>query len=308
MINILGVHSGDATLVLPPMIEGKDAPVDGIRQLTNDIIADSKVIAEKIAKYFQISGPFNMQIILTRKGKEHSLSVIECNLRASRSFPFVSKVLDVNFIDLATRALINDPSLKNSIPRTDIMQINRDYKAVKVPIFSWTRLSGADPFLGVEMASTGEVACFGSSIQEAFYTAHASNHTNFKTLPLPLGSNILISGDQNHSRDIKVLCESFYSMGYNIILDSNSLELDIPFTKFDYKILSDPVECRKLFSSVSLVISLFKTRTNQSYLVRRNAVDFGVALLNELNTSLLFAQSLKESVMNVKSHQEFMNL
>ena len=97
-------------------------------------------------------------------------------------------------------------------------------------------------------------------------------------------------------------------MGHNIILDSKSLELDLPFTKFDYKILSDPVECRELFSSISLVISLYKTRTNQSYLVRRNAVDFGVALLNEVNTSLLFAQSLKESAMNVKSHHEFLNL
>jgi carbamoyl-phosphate synthase large subunit len=249
-----------------------------------------------------------MQIIVTRQGEEHSLSVIECNLRASRSFPFVSKVLDVNFIDLATRALVNDSSLKKSTPRTDIMQINRDYKAVKVPIFSWTRLAGADPFLGVEMASTGEVACFGSNIQEAFYTAQVSNHTNFKNLPLPLGSNILISGDVNYSKEIQHLSELFYTYGFNIILDSESVNPAIPFTKFNSKVFSDPLECRKLFSSLSLVISLFKTRSKESYLVRRNAVDFGVGLLNELNTSLLFAQSLKADFdMNVKSHEEYLN-
>ena len=308
----LGVHSGDATLVLPPLIEGRDAPVDGVRPLNDEIVFDSKVIAEKIAKYFQISGPFNMQLILTKSQEgKHDLSIIECNLRASRSFPFVSKVLNANFIDLATKAIVNAPTI--SIPEVDLMLESRDFKAVKVPIFSWTRLSGADPSLGVEMASTGEVACFGKNIQQAFYTAHEANHTNFKSLPLPLGSSILLSGDEFFFEDLEHLSHLFHSMGYKILVYSPENHLKSPFTPFDLTILDDPKKSQEAFKSISLVISLFKTKDENAYLIRRNAVDFGVGLLNERNISLLFAQSLKqlldgEWTINdvVKSHEEFL--
>ena len=129
-----GIHSGDATLVLPPF------------SLVDDDLARLKEIAEKVAKAFEISGPFNMQII--RKSypgtdKDTVLKVIECNLRASRSFPFVSKVLGVNFIDIATAAIIG----KDVPEPVDLMKIKRDYVAIKVPHFSWTRLAGADPFV-----------------------------------------------------------------------------------------------------------------------------------------------------------------
>lgn len=139
-----GVHSGDATLVLPPV------------NLDETIMARIKEIAQKVAKAWSITGPFNMQIIKADNpnGRESALKVIECNLRASRSFPFVSKVLGTNFIDIATKALagqeVPDP--------VDLMAKQRDYVATKVSQFSWGRLPGADPFLGVEMASTGEVS------------------------------------------------------------------------------------------------------------------------------------------------------
>jgi carbamoyl-phosphate synthase large subunit len=129
-----GVHSGDATLVLPPYT------------LPQSEMPRLKEIAEKVAKAFDISGPFNMQII--RKEAEGAeggsvLKVIECNLRASRSFPFVSKVLGTNFIDVASKAIMGV-----DVPEpVDLMAIERDYVAVKVPQFSWTRLPGADPFL-----------------------------------------------------------------------------------------------------------------------------------------------------------------
>jgi carbamoyl-phosphate synthase large subunit len=103
---------------------------------------------------------------------------------ASRSFPFVSKVLHINFIDVATRALVKDPSLASIVPKEDLMTLYRPYKCVKNPIFSWTRLAGADPLLGVEMASTGEVACFGRDLNEAFFTSLFSNHNNYKNLPM----------------------------------------------------------------------------------------------------------------------------
>jgi carbamoyl-phosphate synthase large subunit len=130
-----GVHSGDATLVLPPF------------SLPESDMDRFKEIAQKVAKAFDISGPFNMQII--RKppvdGQPAELKVIECNLRASRSFPFVSKVLGKNFIDVASAAIM-DTNVPEPI---DLMKERRDYVAIKVPQFSWTRLPGADPFLGV---------------------------------------------------------------------------------------------------------------------------------------------------------------
>lgn len=121
-----GVHSGDATLVLPPFSLGEDD------------LARLKVIAEKVAAAFEISGPFNMQIIRSQPvdGEAATLKVIECNLRASRSFPFVSKVLGENFIDVATSAILGE-----GVPEPiDLMVQKRDYTAIKVPVFSWTRL------------------------------------------------------------------------------------------------------------------------------------------------------------------------
>ena len=131
-----GVHSGDATLVLPPY------------SLTPTDLARLKNIAEKVAAGFEISGPFNMQIIkkpATSLDEEPQLKVIECNLRASRSFPFVSKVLGRNFIEVATSAITGQ-----DVPEpVDLMEEKRDYTSIKVAQFSWTRLGGADPFLGV---------------------------------------------------------------------------------------------------------------------------------------------------------------
>lgn len=131
-----GVHSGDATLVLPPF---------SLSKIDMDRLKD---IAERVAKAFEISGPFNMQIIkkpAIGSREKDELKVIECNLRASRSFPFVSKVLGHNFIETATRALVG----KDVPEPIDLMAQKRDYTSIKVAQFSWTRLGGADPFLGV---------------------------------------------------------------------------------------------------------------------------------------------------------------
>jgi len=134
-----GVHSGDATLVLPPYT------------LSLGDMDRLKVIAEKVAAAFEISGPFNMQVIrkaASNPEDEAELKVIECNLRASRSFPFVSKVLGHNFIDSATAAIVGQ-----DVPEpVDVMSQPRDYTSIKVSQFSWTRLAGADPFLGVGMS------------------------------------------------------------------------------------------------------------------------------------------------------------
>lgn len=142
-----GVHSGDATLVLPA------------QRLYVQTVRKVKQIAAEISRALNITGPFNIQLL----AQDNYVKVIECNLRASRSFPFVSKTLDVNFITLATKAMLGAECTPYHISLIDY-----EYVAVKAPMFSFTRLRGADPTLGVEMSSTGEVACFGHDVQEAY--------------------------------------------------------------------------------------------------------------------------------------------
>jgi len=133
-----GVHSGDATIVLPP------------QKLYLETVKRVRMITKEIAKALEISGPFNIQFLAVN----NKIKVIECNLRASRSFPFSSKVTGHNFIEIATEAMLGIAKKK------DYRTVDLDHVGVKSPQFSFSRLKGADPVLGVEMASTGEVACF----------------------------------------------------------------------------------------------------------------------------------------------------
>src|SRR6185436_4599280 len=164
-----GVHSGDATLVLPP----QRTYLETVRRIRR--------ISARIARALEIHGPFNIQFL----AKANEVSVIECNLRASRSFPFVSKVLGVNFIDIAAAVMMGRPvPVLSGSSATDL-----DYVGVKAPQFSFTRLEGADPVLGVEMASTGEVGCLGDDFDEAFLKALLS--VGFR---LPIKSVLLSTG------------------------------------------------------------------------------------------------------------------
>ncbi len=160
-----GVHSGDATLVTPP----QRTYLETIRRVRS--------IGQQIAAALHITGPFNIQFI----AQGTAVKVIECNLRASRSFPFVSKVYKRNLIDLATRVIVGAPV--ETAP-SSFMEL--DYVGVKAPQFSFTRLEGADPTLGVEMASTGEVGCLGDDFEEAFLKAMLSVGTR-----LPIRSVLL---------------------------------------------------------------------------------------------------------------------
>ncbi len=148
-----GVHSGDATIVLPP----QRTYLETMRRV--------KMVTKQIAKELQITGPFNIQFI----AKDNEVKVIECNLRASRSFPFVSKTLKINFIEIATKLILGE-----RVPKIDKSSFDVDYVGVKAPQFSFTRLKGSDPVLGVEMASTGEVACLGDDFNEAFLKSFLS--------------------------------------------------------------------------------------------------------------------------------------
>ncbi|KAJ3170891.1 carbamoyl-phosphate synthase (glutamine-hydrolyzing) cpa2 [Geranomyces variabilis] len=308
-----GVHSGDATLILPPLLEGEPGAASaedvaagiGIRGLTPAIIADCKAVAEKLARAFHISGPFNMQLILSRPADgPHTLKVIECNIRASRSFPFVSKTLDTDFIDLATRAIVSHPTLADAVPKRDAMLTAREYKSIKVPVFSWTRLAGADPFLGVEMASTGEVAAFGTDVHEAYLAAVAANHNSgFASsggLPLPLGKTAVVATDDlTHVPEARAIVAALQTAGYAVLAASSRTNELLGTALEVFPTTGDRGAAREAFSTraVALVVSLTRRRAQSlddpNYRLRRSAVDLGVALVNESKTALLLAQAMQ---------------
>lgn len=276
-----GVHSGDASLVLPPA------------SLPQRTIERVKEIAEKVAKAWSITGPFNMQIICADdpEGGESLLKVIECNLRASRSFPFVSKVLGTNFIDVATRALLD-----KEVPEpVDLMNEKRDHLAVKVPQFSWTRLAGADPYLGVEMASTGEMACFGKDLVEAYWTAMQST-MNFR-LPNP-GEGLLFGGD-TQTPDLAKIVDYLNPLGYKLFAANQEVKQHLESQSKDGSVSVEVIEfpkedkraLREVFQKYDIrgVFNLAKRRASsmvdEDYVMRRNAVDFGVPLFMEPRVS-----------------------
>lgn len=267
-----GVHSGDATLVLPPV------------HLDDSVMARVKEIAEKVAKAWNITGPFNMQIIKADvPGEEPALKVIECNLRASRSFPFVSKVLGTNFINVATKALTN-----TDVPEPrDLMSQKRDYVATKVPQFSWTRLAGADPFLGVEMSSTGEIACFGKDLIEAYWASLQST-MNFR-LPQP-GEGILLGGS-TELPELPKIVEYLQPLGYKFFTADKDVKSHLEKSGATVEVIEFPTtdknKLRGVFQKYDIrgVFNIAKTRgktlVDKDYVMRRNAVDFGVPLFME---------------------------
>jgi len=188
-----GVHSGDATLMLPA------------QKLYTETIKRIKKISARIAKALAITGPFNVQYL----SKNNAIQVIECNLRASRSVPFVSKTFNVNFIELATKVMVGSPVKEARIELWDI-----EHVCVKVPMFSFTRLQGADPVLRVEMASTGEVACFGQRPLEAFLKGMLA--TGSFRLPTKHRSILLSLGPLASKVEFLDSARQLVAMGYSL--------------------------------------------------------------------------------------------
>ncbi|KAF9228415.1 carbamoyl-phosphate synthase [Gyrodon lividus] len=285
-----GVHSGDATLVLPPHTLGE-------RDLER-----VKEIASKVARAFEISGPFNMQVIkkpASTPREEDELKVIECNLRASRSFPFVSKVLGHNFIDTATAAITGI-----DVPQpVDLMKEKRDYTSIKVAQFSWTRLGGADPFLGVEMASTGEVASFGSDVYEAYWASLLST-TGFKP-PRPR-SGVLIGGSPN-TPELPFIAKTLHSLGFKLYVSSPTIESTLNhlphitckrifFPTTDKRLLREVFDEYEIQCVVNLASGRGRGKEDEDYVARRNAVDFGLPLLNDAKCAVLWVEALKRKM------------
>ncbi|KAL3230221.1 Carbamoyl-phosphate synthase arginine-specific large chain [Nakaseomyces bracarensis] len=280
-----GVHSGDATLILPP------------QNLSDDIKCQLKEIAEKVAKAWNITGPFNMQVI---KAGENTLKVIECNIRASRSFPFVSKVLGVNFIEIAVKAFLGEKYVPKPV---DLMAKKYSYVATKAPQFSFTRLAGADPFLGVEMASTGEVASFGKDEVESYWTAIQST-MNF-SVPMP-SSGILLGGDIKKN-NLGKIAEIISPLGYKLYCtntitkkyfhDQFNVEVGIiEFPKNDKKKLRELFQKYNIKAVFNLASKRAENTQDEDYIMRRNAIDFAIPLFNEQNTALLFAKALSAKI------------
>ncbi len=287
-----GVHSGDATLVLPP----QRTYLETIRQVRR--------ISEKIARRLRINGPFNIQFI----AKHNEVKVIECNLRASRSFPFVSKIMRHNFIDTASRVIAG-----KKVPQVNGSLFELDYVGVKAPQFSFTRLEGADPTVGVEMASTGEVACLGDDFDEAFLKALLS--VGYK---LPIKSVLMSSGGLESKVELLESAHYLREMGIEIyathgtanFLRENNIgcvELNWPLEKSDPNTL-DYIKEGKIGLVINLPKNFQEEELTNDYLIRRTAVDFNVPLITNRQIAMRFVEAISRTPLDklqIKSWREY---
>jgi len=279
-----GVHSGDATLVLPPQ---------SLSEYTKHRVRDA---AKKITKRLNITGPVNIQFV----AKGTDVMCIETNVRASRSFPFVSKTMGVDFIEAATRAMVNEDTSDMDLPTLETRDRPNGYVGVKAPMFSFTRLRGSDPVLGVEMASTGEVACFGKTREEAFLKAMLS--TGFK---MP-NKNILVSVQDKLQDDFTHSAWQLIEQGYTLYATESTAKVmkknQIPCTIVAYPTdegspgKPNAVDLIKS-GDIGLVINIpnhESKRLEDNYHMRRTAVDFGIPLLTNTNLVKVFANAIQE--------------
>ena len=272
-VEFAGVHSGDATIVFPP------------QKLYVETIRRVKKISRQIAKALEISGPFNIQFL----AKDNAIKVIECNLRASRSFPFVSKVMKINLIGIATRVMLGFPYQK---PDKSLFEL--DYVGVKAPQFSFARLLNADPVLGVDMSSTGEVGCIGENFYEAILKAMLSVGYRFP------GKNILISSGQARSKlelldSAKMLQERGFALfateGTHRFLRENKVESTLLHWPDEEDQKPNTIEYLKE-KKIDLVINIPKNYTKRElsngYRIRRNSIDYNIPLITNARVASAF--------------------
>ncbi|XP_028291508.1 carbamoyl-phosphate synthase [ammonia], mitochondrial [Gouania willdenowi] len=278
-----GVHSGDATLILPT------------QTISQGALEKVKIATRKIAQAFEISGPFNTQFLV----KGNDVMVIECNLRASRSFPFVSKTIGVDFINVATKVMVGEPLDEAGLPSLEKPIIPIDYVGIKAPMFSWPRLRDADPVLRCEMASTGEVACFGPSIYSAFLKAMLS--TGFK---LPQ-KGILIGIQHSFRPNFLSTAHKLKDEGFKLFAtEATSAWLsanDVPAnpvcwpTQNDHNTSLPSIKRLIREGDIDLVVNLPNNNTRHvkdNFLIRRMAVDYGVPLITNYQVVKLFAEAI----------------
>ena len=285
-----GVHSGDATIVLPP------------QRLYLETVRKVKEATKKIIQALNINGPFNIQFL----AKDNKIQVIELNLRASRSFPFVSKVTGYNFVELATKVMMGE-KLTNGFKTIDL-----DYVGVKAPQFSFSRIKGADPRLRVEMSSTGEVACFGDDLQEAYLKAILA--VGFK---IPKKGVLLSLGGDKNKLDLLLSAKQLINLGLKIYATHHTSEFlkshGIENTRI-YKIAEkrEPSVLSLLNEGIDLVINISEGGVEKGetdgFILRRNCVDLGIPLITNLQAAELLITSLaskKVEDLQIKSWDEY---
>ncbi|XP_019738270.1 multifunctional protein CAD isoform X1 [Hippocampus comes] len=300
-----GVHSGDATLVTPP------------QDLNQKTIERIKMIVHAIGQELQVTGPFNLQLI----AKDDQLKVIECNVRVSRSFPFVSKTLGVDLVALATQVIMGE-----EVDPVGLMR-GKGIVGVKVPQFSFSRLAGADVVLGVEMTSTGEVACFGENRYEAYLKAMLS--TGFK---IPKKNILLSIGSYKNKSELLPTVQALEMLGYDLYASLGTADFytehGVKVTAVDWPFEEDDSDCpnkekqRSIMNYLEenhfdLVVNLsmrnsggrrLSSFVTKGYRTRRMAIDYSVPLIIDIKCTKLFVQALRQIGRSppVKTHIDSM--
>ena len=291
-VEFAGVHSGDATIVFP----AQKIYIETTRRV--------KKIARDIAKKLNISGPFNMQLL----AKDNDIKVIECNLRASRSFPFVSKVSKINFIELSTKIILNVEYEKPGKNSFDI-----DYVGVKASQFSFSRLQNVDPVLGVEMVSTGEVGCIDENYYDALLKSMLS--VGYK---IPKKNILLSTGNFKNKVDLLESIRLLYNNGYNLYATPGTakylLQHDIECTTLDWPdsdnhpTTVDYIKDRKIDMVINIPKNLSKNELNNDFEIRRCAIDFNIPLITDTQLANDFIKSFCGRDMDdikIKSWDEY---
>ena len=281
-IEFAGVHSGDATIQFPP----QKLYVETVRRI--------KKIAKKIASALEITGPFNIQFL----AKDNYIKVIECNLRASRSFPFVSKVLKINMIELATKAMLG---LKPAAPRKSAFDL--DYVGIKSSQFSFSRLQQADPVLGVDMHSTGEVGCIGDDFNEALLNSMLS-----VGYEIPKKNILISSGNALQKADLLNACRLLHERGYKLYgtegsaryLNENGVpaerviwptEAQNPELAGKYKAAMDMLSNKELDLVINIPKNFSHKELTNGYYVRRASIDFNIPLITNARLATAFIRA-----------------
>ena len=294
-IEFAGVHSGDATIQFPP----QKLYVETMRRI--------KKVSSLIAKALNISGPFNIQFL----AKNNSIKVIECNLRASRSFPFVSKVLKINFIDLATKIMLGVPVERPSKSLFDL-----DYVGIKASQFSFSRLQGADPVLGVDMSSTGEVGCIGADTSEAILKAMLSVGLR---VPHKSKGVLLSTGTAKQKASMLEAACMLRDAGYRIFATGGThrflLENGVPAERVYWPSEPDshPQALQLLHDKeVDLVVNVPKdltpTELGNGHKIRRAAIDLNIPLLTNARLASAFIRAFTEldiDTLEIKPWDEY---
>ena len=291
-IEFAGVHSGDATIQFP----AQKLYVETVRRI--------KRISRQIAEALKISGPFNIQFL----AKDNDIKVIECNLRASRSFPFVSKVLKINFIDLATRIMLGLPVEKPNKNAFDL-----DYVGIKASQFSFTRLQKADPVLGVDMTSTGEVGCIADDTDEAILKSMLSVGQR-----IPSKGILLSSGGYKQKVALMDACRLLTKKGYTLYATEGThnflQENGIPSVRVYWEKEAGKPYIFSLLQEhvVDLVVNINKNLTpgelTNGYRLRRSAIDLNIPLITNARLASVFITAfcrLSEDDIQIKSWSEY---